>query len=338
LAPAPAVSLVLPIRDAADTLRACLASIRAQTCGDYEVVAVDDGSTDDSASIVAAAAAEDARIRPIRQGRDGLVAALNRAIAEARAPLIARMDADDEMHPERLAAQVAYLTQHPDAGVVGTQVEAFPPEVVTDGFREYLRWQNACITPTEIADAIYVEAPLAHPTVMMRRAALQAMGGYAEGAFPEDYELWLRMHRGGVRMGKVARVLLRWRERPDRTSRVDPRYARGAFDRLRARYLAADPRLHAGRDVVVCGAGRRTRLRAKLLMDAGVRVAAWIDVDPRKIGGAAWGVPIHDIDWLAREPKPFVLIYIATHGARDAAAARLEQMGYERGEDYLPVG
>jgi YD repeat-containing protein len=338
LAPVPAVSIVLPIRDAAATLPACLASIRAQTYRGYEVVAVDDGSADASPRIVAAAAEVDGRIRLIRAGRVGLVAALNRGIAEARAPLIARMDADDEMHPERLAAQLAYLSEHPDVCVVGTQVEAFPPEVLTDGFREYIRWQNACTTPEEIADGIYVEAPLAHPSVMMRRAALHLVGGYADGRFPEDYELWLRMHRAGVRMGKVPRLLLRWRERPDRASRTDIRYARDAFDRLRARHLADDPRLHADRDVVVCGAGRRTRLRARLLMEGGVRITAWIDVDPQKVGSILWDIPVHSVSWLRRHPRPFVLIYVAAHGTRESAAALLEEMGYTRGADYLAVG
>lgn len=334
----PAVSIVLPFRDEAAYLPGCLASIRAQTLDDWELLAVDDGSMDASAALVRAAAEEDERIRLLQPGRVGLVAALNRGIAEARAPLVARMDADDVMDADRLRAQAAWMDAHPEIGLAATQVELFPAEAVQGGYAEYVRWQNAVLTPATVADEIYVESPFAHPTVMVRREVLGRVGGYAEGPFPEDYELWLRMHAAGVRMGKVPRVLLRWRERPARTSRTDPRYARAAFDRLRARFLAEDARVRGGREVVVWGAGRRTRLRARLLMDAGIRPSAWIDVAPGKIGHRVWGLPVHPPAWLDRAPRPFVLVYVAAHGARDLIAAALAEMGYARGADFLAVG
>ena len=334
----PRVSIVLPFRDAADTLPECLESIRRQTLAEWELVAVDDGSRDASAPLLEEFAREDARVRLLRPGRVGLVAALNLGVREAGAPLVARMDADDVMHPERLEAQAEYLDRHPDVALAGTQVELFPPERVQAGYREYVRWQNAVLEPDEVATQIYVESPFAHPSVMVRRETLLRVGGYAEGDFPEDYELWLRMHRAGCRMAKVPRVLLFWREREDRTSRVDARYARAAFDRLRAEYLARDPRLRGGREVVVWGAGRKTRLRARLLLERGVRPSAWVDIDPRKVGGTADGLPVRPPEWLAREPRPLVLVYVTSHGARDYVAGRLAEWGYRPGEDFLAVG
>ncbi|HEX6747280.1 MAG TPA: glycosyltransferase [Longimicrobium sp.] len=335
----PAVSIVLPFRDEAAFLPECLASIRAQTLDDWELLAIDDGSADASPEIVSRLAREDARVRLVRPGRVGLVAALNLGIAESRAPLVARMDADDVMLPERLAAQRDYLDAHPDVALCGTQVELFPADEVRGGYLEYVRWQNACVRPEEIAANLYVESPFAHPSVMARTAVLRAAGGYAEGPFPEDYELWLRLHAAGQRMGKVPRVLLRWRERGARTSRVDTRYAREAFDRVRADHLARDPRLHAGREIAVWGAGRRSRLRARLLMERGISPVTWIDIDPDKIGHRVWGLPVHAPEWLAgRDPRPFVLVYVNNHGARDLIDARLGEMGYVAGEDWLGVG
>ncbi len=191
---APAISILLPFRDAEATLPECLESIRRQTCGDYELLAVDDGSRDGSAALVEAAARQDARVRLLRLGRVGLVAALNSGLAQARGALVARMDADDLMRPERLAAQRGALEREPDIALVACRVELFPAEEVREGYREYVRWQNGCLTPQQIADNIYVESPLAHPSVMLRREALERLGGYADGPFPEDYELWLRMH------------------------------------------------------------------------------------------------------------------------------------------------
>jgi glycosyltransferase involved in cell wall biosynthesis len=334
----PAVSVLLPIRNAEGTVAEAVRSVLAQTAADFEIVAVDDGSTDASARIVAGLADEEPRIRPLRPGRVGLVGALSLAAREARAPLLARMDADDLMYPQRLELQREYLEAHPDHALVGTLVEAFPPELVTDGFREYLRWQNAVVEPGEIATNIYVEAPFAHPSVMIRAGVFARIGGYRDGPFPEDYDLWLRLHAAGHRMAKIRRVLHAWRESPGRASRTDPRYARESFDRLRARFLASDARLESGRSIVVWGAGKRTRRRAEHLRAEGVRPDAWIDIDPRKIGRTVWDAPVHPPGWLDRRPRPFVLVYVATHGARDLIAGALHEMGYRPGRDYLPVG
>jgi glycosyltransferase involved in cell wall biosynthesis len=336
---APAVSVVLPFRNEAAYLSDCLLSIQAQTLSEWELLAIDDGSGDDSAAIVQSFAAGDPRVRLLRPGRVGLVAALNLGIAQARAPLLARMDADDLMQPDRLRAQHDHLRADPGLALAATQVEPFPAEEVRGGYLEYVRWQNGVLTPEQVAAEIYVESPFAHPSVMARTEILRAAGGYTDGPFPEDYELWLRLHAAGHRMGKVPRVLLRWRERGGRTSRVDPRYARDAFDRLRAGFLARDPRLTAGRDVVAWGAGRPSRQRARLAMECGIRPVAWIDIDPRKIGQRVWGLPVHPPEWLAgRGPRPFILVYVNRHGVRELIAARLGGMGYRAGEDWLGVG
>jgi glycosyltransferase involved in cell wall biosynthesis len=334
----PDVSVILPFRNGADTLPDCLASIGLQTHADFELLAIDDGSEDESAAIVRARAAGDPRVRLLSPGRVGLVAALNLGIAEARGPLIARLDADDLMHPERLAAQRDELMRRDDLALVASQVELFPAEQVRAGYREYVRWQNQLISPAEIANNIYVESPFAHPSVMLRHAVFDHVGCYADGPFPEDYELWLRMHAAGLRMAKLPRVLLAWREGPARASRVDPRYAREAFDMLRARFLACDPRLLAGRPIAIWGAGRRTRLRARRLIERGVAPVAWVDIDTDKIGHVVWGVPVQPPEWLDQRPRPFVLIYLTAHGAREIAAARLDGWGYRAGQDYLPVG
>jgi cellulose synthase/poly-beta-1,6-N-acetylglucosamine synthase-like glycosyltransferase len=331
--------MLLPYRNAAATLEECLASIAVQTCEDYELLAVDDHSGDASTELLLEHAAADPRIRCLSSPRRGLVAALNHGLAAARSALVVRMDADDRMHPERLARHLAHFRDHPGLTLSASRVRAFPEEHLQAGLREYLRWQNACLTPHDLAEEIYVEAPLAHPSVAFRRDVVRAAGGYRDGPFPEDYELWLRLHQRGHRMAKLPEVLLDWREYPQRTSRTDPRYARAAFDRLRAGYLGRDPRLLARRDeLVIWGAGRRTRKRCALLLQQGFRPLAWIDIDPRKIGNRLEGVPVCPPAWLERRPRPFVLVYVTNHGARDEIAADLGTLGYRRGRDWLAVG
>ncbi|ESQ13651.1 MAG: hypothetical protein N838_01070 [Thiohalocapsa sp. PB-PSB1] len=334
------ISILLPYRNAVNTLPECLESIRAQTHADYELLCLDDGSNDGSTELVAQQAAQDPRMRLLSAPTRGLVAALNHGLAQARAPLVARMDADDLMHPRRLELQFRAMQRDPEIAVLASRVKAFPESALSDGFRAYIDWQNACITADAIANDLYLEAPLAHPSTMLRRDLIIAAGGYLDGDFPEDYELWLRLHHIGHRITKLPQCLLNWQDHQDRLSRQDPRYARGAFDRLRVRYLSTDPRLLAARDrLVIWGAGRNTRRRARLLVQQGFRPLAWIDIDPRKIGNRPDGMPVVEPAWLAgRQPKPLVLNYVTVHGARTRIEAELARLGYFKGRDYLHVG
>jgi glycosyltransferase involved in cell wall biosynthesis len=336
--PAPLVSIVMPVRNAFTTLEECLASIRGQTLEAWELIAIDDGSEDDSPAILRDCAARDDRIQLLAPGRVGLIAAINLGNETARAPYIARMDADDVMLPDRLRRQAEFLDRNPDVALVASRVELFPEDAIRSGYREYIRWQNDCLTPRQIADHIYLEAPLANPSVMFRGQLFERFGGYRDGPFPEDYEFWLRLHRAGVRMAKLPDCLLRWRDSLHRATRTDPRYSRAAFDGIRAEYLARDPRLLAGRPIVVWGAGRATRQRAARLSAHDIEFSAYIDIDPRKIGQRSLGVPVHPPEWLDRTDKPFILNYVANHGAREQIEQRLREMGYELGADFLPVG
>lgn len=335
---APAVTVLMPFRNAARTLPDCLESVLSQTLRDFELVAVDDGSEDDSANLLQQAAQKEARIRVIRPGPIGLVASLNLGMEESRTQFVARMDADDLMKKDRLQLQFDFLCAHPNIALVASRVELFPKEEVLAGYLEYIRWQDQCHSPEEIADNIYVESPFAHPSVMFRREVVRSLGGYRDGNFPEDYDLWLRIAETRRPMAKLPEVLLSWREGANRMSRINSRYAREAFDELRAHYLSRDPRLHSGREIVIWGAGRKTRARAGLLLDRGIHNTAWIDIDPKKIGQTLMDRPVYSPEWLDRTDRPFVLVYVTNHGARDLIAAKLQSLGYVSGQDYLAVG
>jgi len=333
-----AVAVLLPFYNAADTLAETLDSIQAQSLEAFSLIAVDDGSSDGSAEIVRQRMPHDPRITLLQPGRQGVVGAMNSALAHCQSPLVARMDADDIMHPERLARQSRYLHEHAHIDLLGSRVRLFPEERIQDGFAEYIRWQNGCLTPEAIAHNIYVELPIAHPSVMFRREVVLGAGGYRDGDFPEDYELLLRLHQQGHRMAKLPEVLLDWRDSGGRLTRTDSRYAREAFDRIRAHYLARDPRLQQPRPLAFWGAGRNTRKRVANLLSHGFRPSVWIDIDPRKIGNIVDGAPVVSPDWLAREEKPFVLSYVSNHGARALIAADLQALDYREGHDYLMVG
>lgn len=335
----PRVSVVLPAYNAATTLDAAIASLRAQTFADWELVVVDDGSTDRTAERLATLAATEPRLRVVSRPHAGIVAALGAGIASARAPLIARMDADDVCLPERLAEQVAFLERDPSLGLVGCLVEFGGDRVSQAGYARHVDWLNTLQSPDEIAANRFVDAPFAHPSVLFRRALIERFGGYAAGAFPEDYELWLRWLEAGVRMAKVPRVLLRWNDPEHRLSRTDPRYATEAFFRLKARWIAAEVRRRArARELWVWGAGRPTRRRAEHLTAHGLRIHGYIDVDPAKatpaLGGR--GAPVITPAELPGPEMAFVLGYVTNPGARQLIHRALANRGYAIARDYLP--
>jgi glycosyltransferase involved in cell wall biosynthesis len=334
--------VLLPARDAAATLARAVASIRAQTFADWELLAVDDGSADATASVLATLAREEPRLRILARPREGLVAALNAGLAAARGGLIARMDADDEALPERLAAQVAWLDGPAgrECGLVSCLVEHAGDAAAQAGYARHVAWLNGLLTPEAMALRRFVDAPVAHPSVLFRRELVARHGGYRAGDFPEDHELWLRWMDAGVAFGKVPRVLLRWHDPPGRLSRSDPRYAPEAFFRLKAewiaRWLRARPAL-AARPLLVWGAGRPTRLRAAALTAHGLRIAAYVDVDPAKVtpalGGS--GPPVLAPGALPPAGEAFVLAYVSSPGARELIAADLTARGWVEGSDFL---
>lgn len=335
----PLVSVLLPFHNAAETMADCIDSVLAQTLTDFEIVTVNDFSSDTSLQILQAYS--DDRIRIINNEHRGLVSALNTGLGCCRAPLVARMDADDIMYPDRLVKQYEYMRQHHDVVLLATRARKFPEATIRNGYREYMRWQNSVISNEDIHNQIYIESPFAHPSVMFRRDSVIAAGAYRHGAFPEDYELWLRLLHMGHRMEKLAEVLLDWRESDYRHSRVSDNYSRNAFDRIRAQYLSQDTRIH-NQPIAFWGAGRKTRQRARHLMDKGFEPAVWIDIDPKKIGNRINGVEVVEPAWLEQsindEDKPFVLNYVTNHGARDIARNYLQRIGYVMGKDYLEVG
>lgn len=336
----PRISVVMPVFNAAATVGRAVRSVRAQTREDWELIVVDDGSDDETAEAVAAAAGGDGRVKVLRRGREGIAAALNAGIAAARGEFLARMDADDEMYPERLDAQAGFLEEKGNAGVglVSCLVEFGGDRVANAGYALHVDWINGLVTPEEIALNRFVESPLAHPSVMFRRACVERSGGYRAGDFPEDYELWLRWMEAGERMAKVPRVLLRWNDSAGRASRVEARYAEDAFYRVKAEYVARElARVGGGREVWVWGAGRPTRKRAGELEKWGVRIAGYVDVDPKKwtrsIGGT--GVAVVGPEAMKGPGEIFVLGYVSARGARELIRGELKGRRFEEGTDFL---
>ncbi len=329
------------MKNAAVTLTQCIDSCLQQTHQDFKLLIIDDHSTDSSLSLAKTLTENlsPERIQIVTNTGSGLVDALNMGLSLTDSPWIARMDADDIMDSDRLSMQHAFLTQHPVIDVVGTQVASFPTELLQQGFNHFIQWQNSLINTEDLHHAIFIETPLTHPSVMFKRDAVITAGGYLSGDFPEDYELWLRLNAQGLRFAKIERVLLHWRESTNRLSRTAHNCRREAFDVLRARYLAKYLKTLEARPLYVWGAGRATRKRAALLMNHGIKIERWVDIDPKKIGNNIRGVPVISPHALSdAQIKPFILVYVNNRGAREEINAALDCLDFRSGKDRLCVG
>lgn len=329
----PLVSVLLPYRDAAGTLDAAIASIVAQTFQDWELLLVDNASTGAGPSIARQWADRDPRIRLLHEPRIGIAHALNTGLAHAQGKYIARMDADDVCHPERLAKQVAHLDTHTEIGVLGTRTAFSTVLAKSSGMKWFVEWQNAILSPHEHYVKRFVDVPLAHPTVMFRRELIDRHGGYDTGPVPEDHELWMRWMDAGVRFAKLPEELLTWHDHPTRLSRTHANYGKAAFFTTKAKWLAKwYLRQYANaRPVIIAGTSPMCRERARLLREQGMRVDAFTDVRARKLPGCTF-IPHHQ---LPPAGEAFIVSFISQRGTGDRIAEYLAGRRLVEGEDFV---
>ena len=332
----PPISVLLPVRNGVEYLPEAIASIEAQTYSNYEVVAIDDGSSDDSWFVLQDWASRDERVRVFRQEPKGIVPALEFARSEATGAYLARMDADDIADPTRFDLQIQLMQSDSSLAICGCEIEYFPAEKVRDGALRYQSWLNAPATPEEIEKEIFVECPLPHPAFFMRADAIEEVGGYQDLGWPEDYDLLLRVWRSGGRLGKVPAVLMQWREAPERLSRIDKRYSLDAFRRCKVHHLvSAFPSAVNG--VLIWGAGRVGKGFSRELAQVGVPVIAYAEVSPRKIGQNIHGAPVLDADEALRLKDVLHLASVGQEGARQTLRNLLSGAGYRELENFVAM-
>lgn len=337
----PLVNVVMPVRDAAATVREALDGLLRQTIAEVEVVVIDDGSRDATPSILAGIALDDSRVEVISTAGIGIGPALGLGLVECRAPFVARLDADDLCAPDRLEAQLAFLEANPEVVLCGTHVAiaGVGGEAPGEGMTRHAEWIAGIRTPADVRRELWVECPILHPTFCFRREEIVRAGGYRAGPFPEDYELVLRLAARGHAMANVPRELVTWRDSAGRASRVLPQYSRDAFFRLKAEWLSWT-RL-AGRPAIVWGAGKVGRFVARELLSVGVDLLGFVDIDPLKWGRTVRERPVWRPEELARElarePRPLVLGAVGTLGARALIRAALAAMDLTEVDDFVMV-
>jgi len=317
---APRVSVLLPVRDAAPWLGSALASLARQTLADHEVIAIDDGSRDGSGEILERAARRDRRLVVRHTEARGLPAALALALSLARAPWVARQDADDVSHGTRLSRQLEWLAGHPEIDVLGTRLRLFPATAVGAGMRRWAEWHNALLTHESMRRELLIDSPLAHGTMVARRALLEAAGGWHERGWAEDLDLWLRLFAHGARFAKLPAVLYGWRQHRASATRTDPRYSRERFMSLKSAALESGL-LRGDRRATLIGVGASlSRWHERL----GPRIERRIEMRGPHVG---------DVSTL----RPPLVLAVMAPVARERWRAALHHRGLRELSDFVFV-
>jgi glycosyltransferase involved in cell wall biosynthesis len=329
----PEISVLVPFRDSETWIGEAVRSLTAQTFEDFEAVFVDDCSSDGSLGEIESSAGGDSRFRVIRPGTRGIVEALNAGLEACRGTWIARFDSDDTCDPRRLEMQRDLALERGSGCVVSCLVRCTGD--IREGWRTYEQWINSLRSDDEIRRSIFIESPLPHPSAFYSRSGIIEAGGYAEGRFPEDYDLWLRLWSAGFTFWKVPEVLVDWRDSPGRLSRVSGRYSDDAFLALKAGYVRHAPALGGGTVVHLWGAGPTGKRFHDHLRAAGISVEAFIDVSPGRIGGTTRGRPVIGLETLAGMPRLPVLVCVRSRGAREVIRGLLATLGRREWIDYV---
>ena len=332
----PPLSVLLPVRNGESVVGNALASLSRQTFPDFEVVVVDDGSSDGTEEVVRSMAGQDPRIRFFAREGEGIVSALEYARAQATGEYLARMDADDGAFATRFERQMELIRSDRRIALCGGGIVYFPRETLRGGAIRYERWINALTTHEAVVRDIFVECPIPHPTFLLRADMTELVGGYRAMGWPEDYDLVLRLWEGGGRFAKVPEVVLRWRDGEDRLSRTHPDYSTEAFRRCKVHFLSRTL-LGRARGVVVWGAGPVGKAFARELLTQGCTLLAFVDLDPRKIGQLVHGVRVLGPAEALSLEGAFSVAAVAKGKGREEIRAALKEAGKKEVRDFVAV-
>ncbi|MBD3635940.1 MAG: glycosyltransferase [Crocinitomicaceae bacterium] len=316
------ISVLMPVKNASDYLEECLLSVLSQTFENWELIAVDDHSTDNSAEILHKYAELDNRIKPVQNKETGIISALSTAYSLSIGNSISRMDADDIMLPHKLETLFSALEEQPES-VVTSYVEYFSEHSLGSGYRKYEQWLNALVDQRNHYDHIYKECVLPSPNWLMKRSILDKIGGFDSLTYPEDYDLAFRLYANSIPLIGINEVLHKWRDYPERTSRNDPNYQDNAFIPLKVHHFL-DIDYNNDNLLVLWGAGKKGKAISRLLAEHNTPYK-WVTNNPRKAGLQIDDVTLEPDEIAGLAQNAQVIIAVAGPEDQIAIKNRLER-------------
>ena len=349
----------MPVRNAMPYLPECIESILAQTTDDWELLAINDHSTDDSKAILQAFSKKDKRIQIFDNQGKGIIHALRLAYAHSTGTYLTRMDADDVMPPEKLATLRNLLLQNGRGHIATGMVRYFADEGVKDGYRKYENWLNKLTRLRANFEDIYKECVIPSPCWMLHREDMEACGAFYADRYPEDYDLCFRMYEAGLKVVTSEYKLHLWRDHSSRASRNDDNYADNRFLDLKLHYFLklerktkplsdvlkvsdkyAEPdssdilEMSDERALVIWGAGKKGKMIAQYLLEKEVDFH-WICENERKIGVDIYGKKLHSPELISNFKNPQIIIAVAGEATQKEIITQLNNFKLKKGKDWF---
>lgn len=319
----PLVSIIMAVKDTAPYLHDCLDSVLAQTYQNWELIAVNDHSSDASPTILQEYAAKDSRIRYFSSDKPKLIPTLQVGYAEAKGNLINRMDSDDKMPDYKIEVLVEEWSKYGKGTVIAGGTKHFVDEgQVGDGFIKYEEWLNEVAAANTYYQEIYRECVIPSHCWLMHKEDFDAAGAFDPIVYPEDYDLCFRLYKLGLNIVGINIILHHWRDRSDRISRTWEEYKDNRYFDLKLRYFYELDRDHS-RPLVLWGAGRNGKDMARLLQSYNDKFH-WACDNKRKIGKDIYGVRLEYFEKINTLENPQIIIVVSSPTGKKEIEKQLE--------------
>ncbi|WP_235297747.1 glycosyltransferase family 2 protein [Portibacter marinus] len=336
MAKKPKVSIIMPVYNEEKFLDTCISSIVEQSLEDWELICVDDFSTDESWNILGQWSDQDDRISIYRNEEKGIIPALRKAFSYVNGLMITRMDADDIMPVNKLAVMQDELSRRETGHLVSGKVKYFSEDRLGVGFRQYEKWINE----QDYYGSIYKECTLPSACWMAYWSDLIKVNAFQKSEYPEDYDLLFRFYKHEFKICSIDQVLHFWRDHPDRASRIDPNYSDQNFFHLKVKYfieLDWDPE----KQLIIWGAGRKGKSLVKtFIQQFAVSLGRlphkflWITENEKKIGKKIYGIELKPAAVLSHLYEKQVIIAISDQSFTAQKALKYKEYGLASNEIY----
>lgn len=308
------ISILIPFKNTAHFLSECLNSILEQSYQNWEVIAINDHSSDTSKKLVASYALKDSRIKVLDNNGSGIISALQTAYYNAKGEYITRMDSDDIMKPNRLKHMSDSLFKKGKGHIAVGQVRYFSERGISDGYSRYEKWLNTLTSKGTNYAEIYKECVIPSPCWLVHREDFDACHAFKPDRYPEDYDLTFRFYEKGLKVIPCNEILHLWRDYDTRTSRTHVHYAQNYFLDIKLHYfLKLD--FNNKRPLVIWGAGFKGKKIAKGLLEKKI-VFIWLCDNPKKIDKEIYGKRLYHFSKLEQLKKPQCIVTVANEDAQ----------------------
>lgn len=306
----------MAVKDTAIYLPECLDSILAQTYQNWELIAVNDHSSDASPEILVQYAELDERIKVFHSDQPRLIPTLQVGYAQAKGMLINRMDSDDRMPADKLETLVNKWMSYGKGTIIAGGTEHFVDEgEVGGGFIRYEEWLNEVAKNGSHYEQIYKECVIPSHCWIIHKEDFDAVGAFDPIVYPEDYDLCFRFYRHGLNVIGIDKVLHFWRDRSNRISRTWEEYEDNRYFELKLRYFYEIDR-DKSRPLVLWGAGKNGKDLARLILDYEDEII-WVCDNERKIGKDIYNTRLFHYNEIENLNDPQIVVVVTSPQGQD---------------------